>query len=251
MGWRPFDNGSYYSYTKNPLVCSGFAGPVTWSCWVRFWAGVTGTDEWIFGNGVWSFARQTGTNTLYSHIASGGNSFVNNGAIGADPGSWHHLLGLLDNPPNFLHAFYVDGAGASAGTTLVNSGGANEALFSYDSFIEVAHAACWNVAFSAAEAAMAYKYDPLTFKPNYLRGYWPLSRGVGQRQCAPGVPYGTGDAMYTSTSGTPALLTDDGPPTAINWGSLEIPGTVPPLGSLAAQPAQQLTAMHGGGMGKW
>jgi hypothetical protein len=229
VGWRPVDNASYYSYTGNAAAagnsfCTSFSGLTTWSCWARFITAVTVTDEWIFGNGVWSFARQGGTNTLYSHISSGGNSFVNGSAIGADPNNWHHLLGLIDHP-NFLHAFYIDGSGFSAGTTLDNGGGANPALFSYDSEIEVAHCAVWNTAFTNAEAIVAKNYDPLTFKPQFLRGYWPLSRGAGQRQCAPSAMPGSGvsDAMYTSVVAPRAFMTDDGPPISYNWPRLEEP----------------------------
>lgn len=164
---------------------------------------------------------------VYSHVGEGGShSFVNYGTIGSDPGNWYHLLGIWDDVSN-LHSFYVNGSASSAGTTLNNLGSTVPLVFSYDSYTEIAHAACWATAFSSTEAVIAKNYDPLTFKRDYLRGYWPLSRGAGRRQCAPWSPYGTGDGQPTLTVGTPALLTDDGPLVAINWTRLDLPPPTP------------------------
>lgn len=224
MSWRPNDNGSYYSYAGYPngAFATNFANEVTWSCWARFITGVTGGDEWIFGNGLYNFSRQGGSNTVYSHVTQGGShSFLNHSAIGADPTRWHHLLGVWNRPATFDHQFAIDGGATGTGTTLVNGGGFAPPLLTYDSNIEIAHCAVWQGGFSVAEQQIAWKFDPLMFKPQQLRAYWPLSRGAGMRQVAPRSPDGGDDFMFTSVIGTRAIVTDDGPPIAENWPRLE------------------------------
>jgi len=219
---RPFDNASY-NWTANHVSISSFAGPVTYSCWARFLTASTVTDEYIFGSQAWHCNRQITSNIIYSHVTeSGSHSFSNNSAIGADPTVWHHICGVWDDVSN-LNTSYVDASGASQGTTLNNNGQGGLILFAYDSQIELAHCAIWATAFTSTEVSLSRFVDPLLFKRDYLRAYWPFSRGARARNVAPGIPYGLADARVSGVSGVPEIITEDGPPTSANWERLDKP----------------------------
>lgn len=233
--WRPFDAGYYaYSFQGGGNV-AGMPSPITWSCWARFRTGVTGGDEWIWGNGngYWNFARQGGSNTVYSHVSDGGShSFRNHSAIGADPTNWYHILGYLDRPATFEHGIFINGSGGVTGTTLQIPSNPGWALTSYDSNIDICHCAVWDVTFTAAEIATLWTKDPLTVKPRNLRGYWPYARGAGLRQCAPRGQ--GGNAQVWGTTPPQAILDDDGPPVSLNWERLDGRPLVPVEGLVAA-----------------
>lgn len=177
-------SSQYLSKQGGGALVSG--EPLTMACWFKpsNVSGTTSKSLMCIDNSVnlssFMLLRSVGGTGQASALTTfdGGTSPASTTAGGATNGVWHHYAGVFAS--NASRTAYLDGVAATTNTDTLNVGTLGRTTIGIVWAIQyaegdIAEAAFWNVALSAAEIlALSRGYSPLFIRPANIIAYLPM-----------------------------------------------------------------------------